>query len=222
MLHLVLDVWRWFEPSRIGRVTPDTDLPKDVTLFDAVRDFGGLERWVALGSSSNRSMLLVSQTAPDEPPHLGRITWLAPSTAGQDPAWREHQAVQVASLMSSLGSPYAYAGIAEDIRRLTHREAEDDRGLTIETFTVRDHSEGLAGLFWRNFFGEPFRALFADRLSEVSRNLDGISMVELCREPALASTDIGRARERDLIGILGADAFYDHAHNAPPTRRPSL
>lgn len=221
-LRLIFEEWHWFEPTRFGRVTPDQDIPSGRPVIDAIMEAVGTNHWVAVGSRGDKHMLLLSMDKARERSHLGRLTWLAPADLGRDPAWREAQAIQNASLMRHLDSPYAYAGLDEDMWRKTHRETADDRGFTIETFTVRDHGEGVAGLFWRNFFGAPFRELFGDRLKKVSRDLEGIALVEPYPDPWAALTDEGRAREEALIEILGRDSFYDHATQSLPTRRPKL
>jgi hypothetical protein len=97
----------------------------------------------------------------------------------------------------------------------------------IETFTVRDPSEGLAGLFWRNFYGPPFTRLFGERLAslpaDIRQDLEGgITLVQPYALPSEAGTPEGDARERELIAQLGPECFYDHARHLKPTRLPEL
>jgi hypothetical protein len=221
-LRLVFEELRWFEPTHCGRVTPDKPLPKSRPVIDAIMELSSGDNWLAVGSKGDRHVLMLSMDKPGERSHLGRLTWLAPPGLARDPAWREAHAAQVAMLMRQLGSAYAYATLANAARGKTHHETTDQRGFAIETFTVRDHSEGLVGLFWRNFFAAPFQALFGDRLAGVVRYLDDIALVEPYPTPDGAFTEEGRRRENELVARLGADCFYDHERRTPPTRRPVL
>jgi hypothetical protein len=59
--------------------------------------------------------------------------------------------------MQLVRSPLAQAGSNQDLERKKWRLVLDPDELSAtERYTVRDYSEGLAGLFWRNFFGPPF------------------------------------------------------------------
>jgi hypothetical protein len=92
-------------------------------------------------------------------------------------------------------------------------------------FTVRNYSEGLAGLFWRNFFGPPFVRLFGERLASLpedcSQSLgEELVLVQPYALPSDAGTEQGEARERALIAHLSPECFYDHEHHTPPTRLP--
>ena len=99
--------------------------------------------------------------------------------------------------------------------------------LVAQVITVRDYSEGLAGLFWRNFFGPPFVKLFGERLQSLPETCredlgDGIVLVEPYPKPMDAETQAGKAREQELISLLGPECFYDHERHTLPTRRPEL
>ncbi|WP_257453316.1 hypothetical protein [Archangium lipolyticum] len=91
----------------------------------------------------------------------------------------------------------------------------------------KDYSEGLPGLFWRNFFGPPFVRMFGERLASLPEDCrerlgDGLVLVQPYTLPSDAGTEEGNARERALIEHLGPECFYDHEHHTPPTRRPVL
>jgi len=221
LLGLVFDKWGWFEPALVGRVTPDQALPEGPVVDSIMERWDG-GRWLGVGSTGERDLLIVNMDKGDERSHLGQIAWYAPLERGQEPHLRDEHAEQVAALMKRLDSPYGYAGESDGMREKTHRETTDDRGFTIETYTVRDHSEGLAGLFWRNFFGRPFQQLFGDTLGGVSRDLGGIALLEPYPTPELAATEEGRRREAELIHLLGTDCFYDHQRQVLPSRRPVL
>jgi hypothetical protein len=128
--------------------------------------------------------------------------------------------------MHRVSSPYAFAAIDDDVQRKTMRETRDEKGPVL-TYTVRTYADGLAGLFWRNFFGAPFRALFGKRMDAlpvgVSREMrGGIRLVEPYSAPENAMTAEGQRREAALIAHLGADCFYDHTRHLPPERHPDL
>ena len=130
--------------------------------------------------------------------------------------------------MRLVGSPFAYSGLEEDVARKRSYWAPAPDGVgEIETFTVRDPSEGLAGLFWRNFYGPPFTRLFGERLASLPADTrqdlgGGITLVQPYELPTQAGTPEGEARERELIAHLGPECFYDHSRHLKPTRLPEL
>ncbi|WP_309895215.1 hypothetical protein [Archangium sp.] len=150
-------------------------------------------------------------------------------------SWRAAHAQQVAELMRLLQSPLALAGLDTDLHskqwRLVHKSMPTEEGKDFtyseEEFTVRDYSEGLPGLFWRNFYGPPFVRMFGSRLDslppECRQQLGGeFVLVQPYELPTAAGTEAGLVRERELISLLGSECFYDHERLALPTRRPIL
>ena len=144
------------------------------------------------------------------------------------PAWRASHLQQVLEVMRMVQSPLAQAGLDEDYDRKKWRlVTAPDGSYAEQEFTLRDYSEGLMGLVWRNFFGPPFVELFGERLASLSSEFkqdlgDGIVLVQPYELPTLASTPEGLARERQLIAHLGPECFYDHEHHLKPTRVPRL
>jgi hypothetical protein len=130
--------------------------------------------------------------------------------------------------MRLLGSPLAQAGVFDDLWRKQNRSVPASDGFgQEEVFTVRDYSEGLVGLGWRNFFGPPFVRLFGERLATLPPDArqdlgDGLVLVQPYALPTQAGTPEGEARERQLIAHLGPECFYDHERHTVPTRCPSL
>jgi hypothetical protein len=130
--------------------------------------------------------------------------------------------------MKMLGSPLAWSGLDKDLDEKEWRLVADPDGVSAtREFTVRDYSEGLAGLFWRNFLGPPFVRMFGERLtalpSEFKQDLgDGIVLVQPYELPSQAGTPEGVERERQLIAQLGPECFYDHERHVKPTRCPEL
>ncbi|AKJ01385.1 hypothetical protein ATI61_10395 [Archangium gephyra] len=137
--------------------------------------------------------------------------------------------------MRLVQSPLAFAGLETDLhgkqRRLVHKSIPTDTGKDFtwseEEFTVRDYSEGLPGLVWRNFYGPPFLRMFGERLDTLPtgcrQSLGGdIVLVRPYELPTEAGTEAGTARELELISLLGPECFYDHERRTLPTRRPVL
>lgn len=93
-------------------------------------------------------------------------------------------------------------------------------------FRLKQLHEGLIGLYWRNFFGPPFVKLFGTRLDALPPDtvfkVGGTTVVQPYPLPEGALTPAGAERERELIAKLGAQAFYDHRREAPPSLRPEL
>jgi hypothetical protein len=122
----------------------------------------------------------------------------------------------------------AQAGLDEEFKNKTRRLVPCADGFGQEqVFTVRDPGEGLAGLFWRNFYGPPFTRMFGERLgalpSDTHQDLEGgISLVQPYELPTQAGTPEGEVRERELIALLGPECFYDHERHLKPTRLPEL
>jgi hypothetical protein len=101
------------------------------------------------------------------------------------------------------------------------------RAYSEDEFTVRDYSEGLPGLVWRNFYGPPFVRMFGEHLDALppecrQRLGEELVLVQPYELPTEAGTEAGTARERELISLLGPECFYDHEHHTLPTRRPVL
>jgi hypothetical protein len=131
--------------------------------------------------------------------------------------------------MQLVDSPLAQAGTNEDFDRKKWRLVPNPDGFgQREVYTVRDYSEGLTGVFWRNFFGPPFVRLFGERLKGLPAGCTkeelpgGIVLVQPYEAPSLAGTEEGIARERALIEHLGPECFYDHERHIKPTRLPEL
>jgi hypothetical protein len=137
--------------------------------------------------------------------------------------------------MRLVHSPLALAGLEAELHarqwRLVHKSVptEDGKEFTFSerTFTVRDYSEGLPGLVWRNFYGPPFVRMFGQRLEALpaecrERLAEELVLVQPYALPTEAGTEAGIARERELLSLLGPECFYDHEHHTLPSRRPVL
>ncbi|WNG49673.1 hypothetical protein F0U60_40305 [Archangium minus] len=136
--------------------------------------------------------------------------------------------------MRLVQSPLTLVGLETDLegkqRRRVRKSIPTEGGeftYSEDEFTVRDYSEGLPGLVWRNFYGPPFIRMFGQRLGSLPAEChkqfgEDIVLVQPYELPTEAGTETGIARERELISLLGPECFYDHEHRTLPTRRPVL
>jgi hypothetical protein len=221
--------YRWFKPVRYGRASLDKKIDPHQPDIDELAAFYEEHQDITVAARTDRDFILVFPTKPgSEYPRTGKITWSTSVKEADKPRWRTAHLRQVQELMSLIGSPLAYAGMADDIFRKTRRVVPSPDGVgSVEEITVRDYSEGLPGLYWRNFLGAPFLRLFGDRLdtlpAECRQELsDELVLVQPYELPTQAGTPEGDARERQLISLLGPECFYDHERHAKPTRRPEL
>jgi hypothetical protein len=226
--RLAFEEYQWFRPVRFGRAHLNERLdPKHID-YDALVAYYEEYKSITVTARTDRDYFMVFPARPDYPPYTGAIVWETSVTEARKPSWRAAHLRQVHELMRMLGSPLVLAGQAEDFDRKTRRlvPCEDGFGRE-EVFTVRDYGEGLAGLFWRNFYGPPFTRMFGERLATLPADIwndlgDGITLVQPYESPTLAGTPEGEARERELIAHLGPECFYDHERHLKPTRLPRL
>jgi hypothetical protein len=235
-LKLILRGYRWFEPRRYGSAALDKELdPAHLDLAPLVAHYeehGSL----CVAARTDRDFIWFSPILWHSPHRCaGSISWMTSATSASKASWRQALAPQVAELMRLVQSPLALAGLDTDLhgkqRRLVHKSMPTDEGKDFtwseEEFTVRDYSEGLPGLVWRNFYGPPFVRMFGPRLEALPpecRQQPGgdIVLVQPYELPTAAGTEAGLAREREFISLLGPECFYDHEHRTLPTRRPVL
>ncbi|MCY1075371.1 hypothetical protein [Archangium lansingense] len=190
---------------------------------------------LCVAARTDRDFIWLSPSLTVDPPFTGKISWQTSVTSASKAAWRAAHAQQVAELMRLVRSPLALAGLDTDLHgkqwRLVHKSLPTETGKDFtyseEEFIVRDYSEGLPGLVWRNFYGPPFIRMFGERLdavpSECRKPLgEDLVLVQPYELPTEAGTETGMARERELISLLGPECFYDHERRTLPTRRPVL
>jgi hypothetical protein len=229
LLRLIFEEYRWFRPMRYGQADLDGKLDPERIDYDALGAFYVESRELFVAARTDRDFIMISPLLPvSEYPHTGVISWSTSVKEADKPRWRGAHLRQVQEIMSLVGSPLAYAGLADDVFRKTRRIVPSPDGFgQVEQITVRDYSEGLAGLYWRNFLGAPFLQLFGDRLAtlpaECRQELsDELVLVQPYELPTQAGTPEGDARERQLISLLGPECFYDHERQVKPTRRAEL
>lgn len=230
-LRLVFEKYRWFVPRRYEHV-PSFEEPLDPDRID----YGALiatyeeHQSLCIAAQTDSDFICIFPATDDSRPYCynGNILWRASAKLASKPAWRAAHVEQVAGIMRLVSSPLAQAALGEDVERKTRRmiPAEDGHG-SIETFTLRNYSAGLSGLFWRNFFGPPFVRMFGERLASLPEDCrkplgEELVLVQPYELPTEAGTAQGDARERTLIEQLGPGCFYDHEHHTPPTRLPAL
>ncbi|HVG60645.1 MAG TPA: hypothetical protein VNA24_18960 [Hyalangium sp.] len=216
--------YHWFRPIKYDRGPLDPDCIN----FDALIAYYEEYRNLMVTSHKEQEYLFFYPARRVEFPYIGSLIWGISARGARKPAWRDEHLQQVLELMQLMRAPLAQCGIYEDLQSKTNREVMHPDGLSMmETFTVRDYSEGLPGLVWRNFFGPPFVQMFGERLtslpSEFKQDLGGgIVLVQPYEFPTQAGTPEAAARERELIAHLGPECFYDHERHLKPTRVPNL
>ena len=226
VLRLGFEQYRWFTPMRYGTGTLRHKLPPERTDFDALLAYYEENERLCVAARTDQGFLWLSPARPESQRRFGQLALFTSPKAANNPSWRDAHLDQVLELMRLLHSPLAVAALNEDIERKTERLVPEEIGQRLD-FTVRNYSEGLAGLFWRNFFGPPFVHLFGERLASLPAESrqelgHGIVLVQPYALPSSAGTGPGDARERALIAHLGPDCFYDHERHLKPTRLPVL
>lgn len=220
----VFEQYRWFRPVKYSRGL----LNPDRIDFDALVAYYEECRNIMVTAPKEREYFFFSPAKANELPYLGSLIWGISAKEARKATWRAEHLQQVLELMQWMRAPLAQAGLFEDLRSKTHRQVMHPDGLSlVDTFTVRDYSEGLSGLVWRNFFGPPFVQMFGERLrslpDEFKQDLGGgIVLVQPYELPSQAGTPEATARERELIAHLGPECFYDHERHLKPTRVPDL
>jgi hypothetical protein len=206
----------------------DERLDPDHIDYDALVAFYEERKTITVLARTDRDFFMVSPARADSPPFAGTILWETSVVEASKPSWRAAHLRQVQELMRMLDSPLALAGWEEDFEHKTRRLVPCADGFGQEqVVTVRGYGEGLAGLFWRNFYGPPFTRMFGERLAtlpaEARKELgNGITLVQPYELPTQAGTPEGAARERELIAHLGPECFYNHERHLKPTRLPEL
>ncbi|WP_309896562.1 hypothetical protein [Archangium sp.] len=226
ILQLGIEQYRWFVPRRYGTGTLRHTLPSEHTDLDTLLAFYEENEHLCVAARTDQDFIWLSPARPESQRRFGQLALLTSPKAASKPSWRDAHLIQVVELMRLLHSPFAFAALIEDIERKTERLVPEEIGQRLD-FTVRNYSEGLAGLFWRNFFGPPFVQLFGERLAslppESRQELGhGLVLVQPYALPSDAGTPHGDAQERALISHLGPECFYDHALHLKPTRLPVL
>jgi hypothetical protein len=228
LFHRVFEQYRWFRPMRYGFANPHEPFDPDDSTYGALLDYYEEHQSITVAARTDRDFLLLAPATADAPPYTGRLLWVTSAKESTKASWRAAHLRQVAELMGLLRAPLVQACLAEDWERKKWRFIPCADGFGQErVFTVRDASEGLAGLFWRNVFGPPFVHLFGERLASLPPDTrqdlgEGLVLVQPYALPTQAGTPEGEAREHELITHLGPECFYDHTRHLKPSRLPQL
>ncbi|WNG57780.1 hypothetical protein F0U59_25730 [Archangium gephyra] len=227
VLHLILTEFRWFQPVRYGDADMEYRLPSGTLDLDPLLAYYEKKKWhLFVGARTNRDFVCFFPSQPRDFPYVSYFSWTTSLADTARPAWRQRHLEQVAALMRLVRSPLATAATEDDWDRKTQYEVQEEHS-SYQEFTIRDYSEGLPGLFWRNFLGLPFVRLFGERLDSLppdrARRLgDDLVLVQPYELPSQAGSLEADAQERELIALLGSECFYDHERRQKPTRRPVL
>jgi hypothetical protein len=226
VLGLVLRKFRWFEPRRFGHASLEKSIDPACLDLDPILAYYEERKNLCIAAKTDRDFIWFSPARTDEFPYVGEISWTTSARSASKASWRTAHIQQVAELMRLVGSPLGQTGLGQDFERKTRRWVPQEVGQK-RIVTVRDYSEGLPGLMWRNFYGPPFVRMFGERLDALPpecRQVLGeeLVLVQPYELPTEAGTETGMARERELISLLGPECFYDHELHTLPTRRPVL
>jgi hypothetical protein len=226
LLRLVFDEFRWFAPARYGYASTAEKIPQASPTIEPLVAYYEEHKTLCISSRTEKDFIWVRPPKPGSPFHHGKIIWATSAKSALKGHWRLSHAQQVAQVMQLVQSPLAWCALKNDLERKNQRLVPEGIGLRL-TFNLRDYSEGLAGLFWRNFYGPPFVRMFGERLGALPAEChkvlgEDLVLVQPYELPTEAGTETGTARERELISLLGPECFYDHEHHTLPTRRPVL
>lgn len=234
-LSLILREFRWFEPRRYGHASLENGIDPSRLDLGALVAYYEEHGHLFVAARTDRDFVSIYPIKRDAPPYTGMISWMTSASSASKASLRAAHAQQVAELMRLVQSPLAMAGLATDldakqwrlVPKSTPMEGGQEFTYSEREFTVRDYSEGLPGIVWRNFYGPPFVRMFGERLDalppECRKSLgEDLVLVQPYELPTAAGTEEGIARERELISLLGPECFYDHERLALPTRRPFL
>lgn len=226
ILRLVFDEYQWFAPIRYGFASFDKILlPGEIGLGGMLAYYGERQHlWVA--ARTDDDFIDISPAWRDDEYRYGGVIGWSTNDKSNARAWRETIVAQVKRLMQLVESPLAFMASRGDWERKTIRLVRHDTGYS-QTYPIRDYSEGLAGVFWRNFYGPPFVRMFGDRLRSLPREIctdlgDDIVLVKPYLFPIDAESMLGKACEQTVIDLLGPECFYDHERHLLPTRRPDV
>jgi hypothetical protein len=234
-LALILHRFQWFEPKRYGDAFLENVIDPSRLDLEALVAYYEEHGNLFVAARTDRDFISIYPTTTGAPPYTGTMSWLTSASSASKASWRAAHAQQMAEVMRLFQTPLALAGLDTDLHskkwRLVHKSMPTDEGKDFtwseEEFTVRDYSEGLQGLVWRNFYGPPFVRMFGPRLDalppecRVSLGKE-LVLVQPYELPTAAGTEAGIARERELLSLLGPECFYDHEHHTLPSRRPLL
>ncbi len=229
LLRTLLEEYRWVEPVRYGSSAMRERLDSGRIDYEALTRFYERYQGLCIGSSTDQDYIWIFSPDPDNARFQGgSIVWgTSPSQVGS-PTLRASHLEQVARVMHATGAPLAISSLEEDQERKCWRLVPAPDGVgSILTSTVRVPGEGLAGLFWRNFFGPPFTRLFGERLLSLPpgtcHDLGGdLVLVQPYELPTQAMTPEADATEARLITVLGPECFYDPQRHQKPTRVPAF
>ncbi|NOJ96506.1 hypothetical protein D7W82_27485 [Corallococcus sp. CA049B] len=219
---------RWFQPVRYGSVGVDEQCEPGSFDLDALAAYYDESKRFFIGAKTDRDFIHFSPERHGKYPFIGSFSWYTSIVEARKARWREAHLRQVVEIMHLLGAPLAQAGLDDDFQRKRDRIEPNEDGFGSKlVFNLRDYSEGLEGLYWRNVFGAPFVDLFGPRLDAIPasqrQSLDGgLVLVQPYELPTQAMTPEGDAAEGQLIATLGRDAFFDLPTLTKPTRVPDV
>jgi hypothetical protein len=225
-LALIFKKFQWFMPVRYGNADLAESIAPGKLRVDALLAYYEEHGNLCVAARTDRDFIWVLPCKSGPDPYHGQISWVTSAASASKDSWRAAHVEQMGELMRLFQSPLATSALASDVESKCWRWVREGIGETL-TPNVRGYGEGLAGLFWRNFYGPPYIRMFGQRLESLPAECrkplgEDLVLVQPYELPTEAGTEAGRARERELISLLGPECFYDHEHHTLPLRRPVL
>lgn len=217
-----IGVYGWVKPLRYGDVETPHKFSASQPWHETLLELFHKKRRACVADKNTQLYLSVGRN--EQEAYLGSLSWFTSESFAQDAQWRESHASQVGDIMKLVGSPWAFADTRDNIERKTQRWVREGQFERRE-YLVRDYSEGLPGIFWRNFFGPAYSGMFGDRLQRLPNEYatklsDNIWLVQPYKLPLDAQRPESMASESRIIEELGKASFYDHSTGQKPTRSP--
>lgn len=229
LLHLMFEEYQWIKPKRYGNVDTDLKLPSGRNFIDTLVSYYIDEQCLSLDSGSHCEWLSILPDRRDGRSYFGSITWATFVKPASYSPWRLAHIKQVFEIMKLLNSPLVLSALETDMENKFFQwiPDADNPDITIHSPTVSSYAHGLAGLFWRNFYGPPFSQMFGERLNSLPQNNaqdfgDGYWLVEPYPLPTDVENDEGHNKEKRLIKLLNPKCFYNFETNTLPSVLPDL
>lgn len=206
-LSLIFSQFRWLVPTRFSESEENYQAIGDDPISDCMSLFRGERvRLVVKGKGGELNFLARDKTEEDS---IGKLSYYASSSSAFQKKSSERIESELLELARVLHSPHA-AAFDDDVE--TARAYYWD-GDSLE-FRGSDHELGLLTPKWREIFGPRISGAMIDGLRALegtqTRNFgDGFWLLRTYENPEDGLTEVGRAKEEEIIDVLGRRFFYD-------------
>lgn len=236
LLSFCLENSPWFEPRLFGLLFPEERFKDSANWLNELMIFYNDNSAVCVGQGKESHYVNVHPIDPlrkadsDHQQFSGSVGWMTQKKGRRvdllDPVILE----QILSMMRVVNCPYGFCGDVDDHFAKSSYLKPDVIGkmkVQRQVPTISGFDEGLAGIFWRNFFGLPFIKMFGEKLQNlpdkyIRYTSDDIWVIQAYERPEQAGTDAARNAEKEIIEHLGEEHFYDHVNHEKPKHPPDL